>query len=676
MQSELTKVARIMSQKYDVQVACKGAQAYTNGNLVVIPALPEKMTDEAKAIVRGYLDHEKGHVTRTDFEAMKAARLDPTLHKVWNYIEDLWTEAADAREYPGTKTNLNALAESVIKGEPQEHPMMQLFVEGRRQIGGYALSGPSYDREIKHHFGADVLERIAAITSTSEAIELARKLVENYDNSMPDPQDGPTGESEESAPSKGQSNDKGKDQGDGEQAESDEQGEGEGSEGAGKSDEQGEGEGSEGDGEGEDGEDQEGQDGEGKGKGQDEGDAEESEGGEGDGSEGDAGDDSDQDGEGDGGEGQGSQDGGDGEADGDGKGGKGEGIAEQGDEPEDGDHHKVEEGQAAIAVAPDLKDAPEDPITLVKEYLSKLNAEALDSGEYMIWDTSMDIVRPAKEGDDTFEYERMKRELGSLNVMRGRVAQLFNARTASRWTGDRDQGKINNRALATVAAGNRRVFREKLVSADKDTAVTFLVDHSGSMEYGPDRQAMKAVIAFLETLEGTKIKTEVLTYTTNWDASEDYHKRIVKAREAAKAAKEGYGRVEGTLHVIVKGFDEPYGLKIKRRISNYQREVSANNCDGDSVKWAYERIKTRPEQRKVLFVLTDGCVCNAGDDRKGMAYLKKVTKVIEADPHVELICLAIEEATAKKYYKNCVDITGAENLPATLMGELRKLLKV
>lgn len=667
MQQELTKVARIMSQKYNVQVACKGDQAYTNGNLIVIPALPENLTDENKTIVRGYLDHEKGHVTRTDFDALKRARLDATTFKVWNYIEDIWTEAADSREYPGTKQNLNALAESVVKGEAQEHPLMMLFVEGRRQIGGYTLSGPDYDEQVKHHFGADVIGQIARVKSTKEAIKLARKLVESYDNTMPElPDNGMPGEDEQSEQSGPEGNESSEGKGKGEQEdqtgkvaeESEGKGASKGDDAECESDDQGWGDDSMGAGAGD----------------KSDPDADESDG---DRVGGEAGDTNDAKPEGDGsesGKGEGRKSS---EQAGDPESADAEPLAEQGEE--ELGKHTVKEGRVSAPMAPELDEAPQDPINVVKEYLNKLHEEGMSSDEYMVYDTSKDVVKVAAEADNLITFEQLKESLGSLNVMRGRIAQLFMAKTASRWTNDREEGKINSRALATVSTGNRRVFREKLMSKDRDTAVTFLVDHSGSMQYGPLEQAMKAVVAFLETLEGTKIKTEVLAYTTAYPvdrraSSWEQQRQMQEFYQIPN--RDQYGRIEGTLHVIVKGFEEPYGRKVKARISNYELEDCNNNCDGDSVRWAYDRLRLRPEKRKVLFALTDGMVCNNGNEEQGMAYLKKVCDTIEADPSVELICLAINEQGAKQYYKNCIDLDNAESLPDTLMKELKKLLKV
>jgi cobalamin biosynthesis protein CobT len=326
----------------------------------------------------------------------------------------------------------------------------------------------------------------------------------------------------------------------------------------------------------------------------------------------------------------------------------------------------------------DLEDF-EDDLDKLKDEIERKHDDALRGREYMPFSTEGDMVITIedyikKKGgrgryeryswtDNTRTFDRLKRELGPLNTIKAKICNLFNTRVASKWICDREQGKINNRVLARVKTGNRNVFREKYVSRETDTAISFLVDFSGSMSGSRLKSAMQAVIMFLETLQATKIKSEVLGYTTDG---------------MCKGAVRGnYGRVENLVTYIIKDFNEPYNTKVKKRISNYQNVTLSQNCDPDNVKIAYDRLKARPERRKILFVLSDGEVANMGNTGLGIKYYRKLAKKIEREGIVEPIGVGLMCDAIKEFWTQTISInTSGTALAKGLFGELRKIFKV
>ena len=80
----LPLVAGVLGRKYGVKVEIGGTDAYTDGTVIRLPSLPGDVPDTLLAMVRGYLDHEAGHVRDTDFLAMKDASLSSLEKHVWN----------------------------------------------------------------------------------------------------------------------------------------------------------------------------------------------------------------------------------------------------------------------------------------------------------------------------------------------------------------------------------------------------------------------------------------------------------------------------------------------------------------------------------------------------------------------------------------------------------------
>jgi cobalamin biosynthesis protein CobT len=665
----LEKVARTMGNKYDVRIVFKGGKAKTNGSTIVLPALPEKMEEADMIVTRGYCDHEVGHVKHTDFPVMRSMiGEDKKLHKVWNVIEDLVIESKMSAEFPGAKDNMNFLANWIV-GEGKinlEHPLMKLFIEGRRELCGYVIPNvPSFRKDLESLFGFDLFDRLAKIETTSQAVMLAKDLLEKYEETK-DRESEPEPEKDQEENEEGQG-EPGRGGGDGDFEDEDDEAdvdpfaddEKSGGSGEEEKEDGGEIEGSEGEDEGSEDEDGDERPESGKGSGEDSESEDESEEDELDG------------------EGDASSDGSDeksGEAD---REGSSDGLGDDFDDfdmdseplPSDGEDRDgyATEGRKSSHL-PEI-DENEDPYAAIKEYLEERHTSVMENtDEYLVWSKERDVLEPMSEAKTLSGYERLKEKLGSLNVLRGRVQTLFLARTQSRWLNDREQGKINSRAMAKLKTGNPRVFREKFVSKDRDTAISFLVDYSGSMRGDPLESAMTAVVCFLEALEGTQIKSEVLTFTTrgiayNWEEFAEDPNRYE------------YGRVEALDMKIIKGFDEPYGARTKRRIGAWRAQNNANNCDGDSVQIAYDRLAARPEERKILFVLTDGLVGNHGNVERGMAYLKRVCRNIQK-AGVELIGIGLNVHGLKEYYPHHINLRNASDLSIHLFNELRKILKV
>jgi len=314
-----------------------------------------------------------------------------------------------------------------------------------------------------------------------------------------------------------------------------------------------------------------------------------------------------------------------------------------------------------------------------------MHDKALERSDYLVYDKSEDEMLQVPEASNAKKYsvsrykgdnrsqERvfsdLKRSLGSLNTVKTKIANMFQAKVFEKWLNDRDQGKINNRALARVQTGNNKVFKTKIASKESDTAIMFLVDMSFSMvrENDRHRMAFQSVVLFLETLKLTRIKSAVWGYTT----------KIPTKRPSEECYSVEYGRVEPLMTYIFKKFDEAYSKKVKNRIGNYINLSHVENCDGENVNLAVRHLQTRKEKRKILFVLCDGYVCSSASSKVGEDYLKKVVENSKKRG-VEVIGIAIGDAVKKvsQFYPKHIVVNDVKNLSTKLFEGLRSVLKV
>ena len=718
----LEKVAKALSRNYGITVRFQGSKAYTDYKTVTLPMLPDSLDKTNEVKVRGYCDHEIGHLLNTDPEVTQlAVSLSPEVRKMRGLLEDFRVERDIAAKYVGTGINMERTAQLLIKDPTDDghpvHIMTKLWIEGRRKVNGYKLEAPDYETDIKAAFGADIFDRLRAMGSGKEnsmdAVELAKQMVADYDSKDKNDDNGAEGEGK--SDSKDKNDDEGRNDSDGAEGEDKNDDEGK-NDGEDKND----AEDSDGD-EGEDKNDSDGAEGDGKdeledkdkdegAEGDDKGDGDESddEGVEGDdkGAEGD--DESD---------GDGDDDGDDGDDDGDGElEDKGDESADddEGDESDDeGDDEKADEAESADddeAESDDEgnsskgtdeggdkggdKDTPYDdnkvkqvvvPIESVKDdklddwkdqmdelqhEVERLSSDLLDDGVYLPYSKAYDKIVPIKDDGGISTFNEYKSQLGTLHSTRGKIAKLFLAQQISRWECDKEEGKINTRKLAAVRAGNRAVFKTKELTTGMDTAVTMLCDFSGSMSASGVEHVMAAVVLMLETLKLTKIKAEVLGFTTDGfiPGIQD-----LKYRYLEKALNK-WTRIESIITLIIKSFNEPYNAKVKRRISNAVRVRRRNNCDADNLLVAYDRILAQPQPRKIIFVLSDGQPAGYGNNDKKHNQLIQVVKDIERSG-VEIIGIGMG-VDVSQYYSKHFELDGTSDVPQKMYVELKRLLNV
>ena len=194
--NELAKTSSVFGRKKDIEVVFEGDGAATNGNKVKLPSidLNAEVTEEQAAIMRGYVDHEAGHVRHTDFTVLKrnAHKLkgNKLLHSCANALEDVWLEGRVREEYPGSEVNLRATSEAVnrefIDSVPEHDPRLSdpVFVgpvsvtwAGRKSYGGdtneHCLN--MIDPEIAD-IASEYAERVMDCKNSNEVFSLAEEL--------------------------------------------------------------------------------------------------------------------------------------------------------------------------------------------------------------------------------------------------------------------------------------------------------------------------------------------------------------------------------------------------------------------------------------------------------------------------------------------------------------------
>jgi cobaltochelatase CobT len=174
------------------------------------------------------------------------------------------------------------------------------------------------------------------------------------------------------------------------------------------------------------------------------------------------------------------------------------------------------------------------------------------------------------------------------------------------------------------------------------------------------------------TLERCGVSVEILGFTTRaWKGGQ--------ARE--KWLKDGKppnpGRLNDLRHIVYKSADAPW-RRARRNLGLMMREgLLKENIDGEALLWAHSRLIGRPEQRKILMMISDGAPVddstlsvNPGNYLE--RHLRAVIELIETRSPVELLAIGIGHDVTR-YYRRAVTIVDAEELAGAMTEQLASL---
>ncbi len=309
-------------------------------------------------------------------------------------------------------------------------------------------------------------------------------------------------------------------------------------------------------------------------------------------------------------------------------------------------------------------------------------AGSADGPRYRAYTTAFDEVVDGTRLCDEEELNRLYAQIEQqLRHLQGVVARLANrlqrrlmAQQARWWEFNLDEGMLDAGRLsrAIVAPDHSLVYKRESEISFRDTVVTLLIDSSGSMRGRPITVAAMCADILARTLERCAVKVEILGFTTRaWKGGQS-RERWLGAGRAANP-----GRLNDLRHIIYKAADAPW-RRARKSLGLMLREgLLKENIDGEALLWAHERLLGRPEQRRILMVISDGAPVddstlsvNPGNylDR----HLRQVVEWIETRSPIELVAIGIGHDVTR-YYRRAITVTDAEQLGGAMLDKLSEL---
>jgi len=305
-----------------------------------------------------------------------------------------------------------------------------------------------------------------------------------------------------------------------------------------------------------------------------------------------------------------------------------------------------------------------------------------DPAAYRAFTTEFDEVVDAVDLCDPDELARLRSLLDQqLQHLQGVIAKLANrlqrrlmAKQTRAWEFDLEEGILDAARLSRVVINPvlPLSFKRENETNFRDTVVSLLIDNSGSMRGRPIGIAAMSADILSRTLERCGVKVEILGFTTRaWKGGQSRERWIAAGKPPAP------GRLNDLRHIIYKGADTPW-RRARRNLGLMLREgILKENIDGEALLWAHNRLIARPEQRRILMVISDGAPVddstlsvNSGNYLE--RHLRQVIDWIETRSPVELVAIGIGHDVTR-YYRRAVTIVDAEQLGGTMMEKLAEL---
>jgi cobaltochelatase CobT len=307
-----------------------------------------------------------------------------------------------------------------------------------------------------------------------------------------------------------------------------------------------------------------------------------------------------------------------------------------------------------------------------------------NSDAYHPYSTDFDEVIDAGTLCDPDELSRLRQNLDhQLSNLQGIIGKLANrlqrrllAQQIRAWEFDLEEGQLDCARLARVVANpfHSLTFKQEKETEFRDTVVSLLIDNSGSMRGRPIMVAAMSADILARTLERCGVKVEILGFTTRaWKGGQ------ARERWLAEGKHPNAGRLNDLRHIIYKSAETPWRRGRKNLGIMLREGILKENIDGEALLWAHQRLIARPEQRRILMVISDGApvddsTLSVNPSNYLEHHLRQVIEYIETYSPVELVAIGIGHDVTR-YYRRAVTLVDAEQLGGAVMEQLAALFE-
>ena len=200
----------------------------------------------------------------------------------------------------------------------------------------------------------------------------------------------------------------------------------------------------------------------------------------------------------------------------------------------------------------------------------------------------------------TREWQRVLRTIraSALRLSLRRLMQRSDF--AGRESGLRS-GRLSARGVNRLLNGSENVFDRRFEVEGENVAVSLLIDRSGSMKGASMVNAATVALLIGETAANAGARLEVVAFDS--DSSDD---NVLTETLFKEAGRNGFLFASASAVYVCKAFNQTIG-HLRRMYSTMTRMANGGTSDASALQWTGDRLVAQAANRKILFVICDGC---------------------------------------------------------------------
>ena len=262
----------------------------------------------------------------------------------------------------------------------------------------------------------------------------------------------------------------------------------------------------------------------------------------------------------------------------------------------------------------------------------------------------MNIYMERAAGSKSFQ-KSVAEEVKGIGATRAALGRMLRSIDFVGWSHSEESGRLDRKALTKVKLGATSIFSRRAAKVAERSAVTIMVDCSGSM-MGTMGMAQNVTVQLGKLLEQSRVNFAVTGFTGS-EPTDNYDKKM-------------RCYVEDVDFIPFKNRNESM-VKAAVKLGYICNSARSGNPDYSALMFCIEEIKTQPEQRKIIFFLTD----TGSYSEEAMAQVQKSAGQFG----VEIIAIGLGTHGINTLFKHGVDVNNLADLGSKTFKQLLTTLK-
>ncbi len=246
-----------------------------------------------------------------------------------------------------------------------------------------------------------------------------------------------------------------------------------------------------------------------------------------------------------------------------------------------------------------------------------------------------------------------------LGATRASIARLLRSVDLVGWSSHEESGRVDRKAFTRFATGSTAVFSKRQHVEATKSAVSILIDCSGSMnEYKRIHTAESIAIQLSRILEKSDVSFNVTGF---------YGRTSEKALRGSGATPlNTVALIEQAVFLPFKTWRENLA-RASSKLGSISQCARHSTPDYSALSISIDELSRRDEARKILFLITDA-------DGYNKAHIKHLQDLADK-LNVKIIAIGIGDTDVPKVFKSGDNVLNVSDLASASFNKLLKELK-